>query len=134
MALNIQMFAWWPLQLWNSCRINGTMECDAIVTSCFKPWMYCCFCRMPSAEISTVLELVLLLWWDCKANVLQVQVMSCFCSTQSTLLSKVCILLVFNSVMYCISLTFSFFYPKLGYIIICQFHSPSVQCRYFHTF
>ena len=57
MASNIHIVPWCPLQLWNSCRIIGTMEHGAIVTSWFKSWMSCCFCRMPVAEIATVLEI-----------------------------------------------------------------------------
>ena len=82
------------LQLWNLCRVIVTTEHGAMVISCFKPWMYCYFCRMPSAEVTTVLR------YFCYHNGIAkfLQVMFKFYSTQSTLLSEVCNLLAFTSV------------------------------------
>ena len=83
------MVAWWPFELWNSCRITGTTECGAMITSWFNPCMYHCFCRRPSAEIISGWQLFLFLWCKCKAKFQQIM---SFCLVQSLSLCNVCIL------------------------------------------
>ena len=81
-ALNVQMVPQWPLDSWNSCRIVDTSECCAMVMSCFKPWMYCFFCRISFADIMTDLMVLLLQWHDYDASFLHV--MSNICSVWIT--------------------------------------------------
>ena len=84
------------VELMENYWYSGTLCHDNVMFQAMKHTVV--FCRIPSAEIITLLEVFLLIQSHCKANF---SLMSYICSAWSTLLFKVCILLVFTSVMFC---------------------------------
>ena len=131
------MVLWWCFKPWNSCRIAGTGDHGAMVTSC------CCFCRIPFADIITGLKLILLPWCNCDTSLLHI--MSHFCSVWRMVVPTVCmsvahIAITFPFVLlttgvfgvlqwFSVNIVFAFNMDKHN-VIVCQFHRPPVKLKY----